>query len=113
MNNSSKSSYTYYDLEEFLADYGSTFGLDAFSLYPFTIVSLSGFVLNVFSWLVFLDAEFNEIPLKKYMRVYTSTNSILCFFSDIKLCLQHQSVQLVGKLFLGASLHQLCMCAGV
>jgi hypothetical protein len=57
--------------------------LDSLYLYLNTIVSGIGFILNILSFAVFMDKEF-DIPLYRYLRVYTINSAVGClFFSSL------------------------------
>lgn len=76
-----QSSQYYYDIDEILRTYGSTVELDNLNLYPFTIVSAVGVVLNLFTCLVYRQSEFRVISVYQYFFVYAVTNIVLCLFS--------------------------------
>jgi hypothetical protein len=73
--------YSYMTMDEVLTLYGSTWALDYLNLYFYTIVSIVGFVLSMFSLVIFQDDEFS-LPLYAYLRVY-SINNILGSFINI------------------------------
>jgi hypothetical protein len=81
MNNlSSNGTIEYPTLDEVLTAYGSTWALDYINLYGYTFVSISGFILSIFSYVIFLDDEFN-IPLYAYLRVYCINNILSAFIT--------------------------------
>lgn len=81
MENSSEimnETYTYYTLEQILEYYGSTPFLDTFNLYPFTIVAVLSVLLNTASFIIFMQRDFDTLPLYTYLRVYSFNNIIYC-----------------------------------
>jgi hypothetical protein len=75
-NNISNNSVVYYTLDELLTSNGSTWYLDYFNMYLVTIVSILGFLLNLFSLVIFLDKEFQTdlyVLLLLYVLVRTCT----------------------------------------
>lgn len=78
--NFSDNSQNYYDLEQILIDHGSLLPLDIFNLYPYLLVSVLGFLLSLFSFIVFQSDKF-KIPFYEYMRVYTLNGTIACLVS--------------------------------
>lgn len=73
---------SYDSLDDILSNYGSNIYLDTFNLYPFTIISILAFLTSSFSLLVFMNsAEFDNIRLFVYLRVYSANNMVLCFLN--------------------------------
>jgi hypothetical protein len=69
-------------LDFLLTTYGSDLYLDNFNLYPFTVISVIGFILNILSYIIFSLSEFKNNKLYSYLRVY-SINSVIMFFISI------------------------------
>jgi hypothetical protein len=81
MNSSNaSSSYFYYSLDELLTAHGSTWILDNLNLYLFVIFGIVGALLNLFAFVIFLDAEFT-VALYGYLRVFTLNNIVMCLVS--------------------------------
>jgi hypothetical protein len=78
--NSSTYYYYYYTIDYLLASYGSTWFLDNFNLYCFTLLGGIGIILNIYSFIIFLHREFN-IPLYKYLQVYVINNFVMCLLN--------------------------------
>lgn len=55
--------------------------LDYFNLYPFTVISVLGFALNLGSYVIFNHREFHNMALYSFFRSYCLNNSLLCFLS--------------------------------
>lgn len=72
----------YYDLESLLVSFGSIYPLDCFNFYVYLITSISGFVLSVFSFWVFMHKDQFDIAMYDYMRVKTLNSACQCFFSS-------------------------------
>lgn len=77
-NVSNSSSYYYYSLEDVLKTYGSTEFLDTFNLFPFTLIAIVSFLLNCLCFVVFMQKDFDILPLYTYLRVYSFANIMLC-----------------------------------
>jgi hypothetical protein len=69
MNSTNLSYYISYDAL-FLVAAGSTWIMDALYLYPYTIMNSVGVILNLLSFTVFCDKEF-DTPLFFFLKVYT------------------------------------------
>ncbi len=75
--NQSSSYYYYYTVDALFTYHGSTWILDNLNLYLITLVSTLAFILNILSFVVFFDKEFN-INLYSYLWVYTANNILTC-----------------------------------
>lgn len=78
--NQSDESYSY-NLDELLTTYGSTPFLDNLNLYPFTIFSALGLLLNLFTCFVYRQHEFRAVSIYQFFFIYAVTNVVLCLFS--------------------------------
>jgi hypothetical protein len=67
-------------LDVWLVAFGSTWILDILNLYPYSILSILGIILSSFALAIFQDEEFN-IPLYKYLRIYTTNSIVNCVLS--------------------------------
>lgn len=79
-SNETDESYYYYNLDEFLTQYGSTYALEAFNFYPFIVVSVLGLILNGLAGYIFSTRAF-ESKLYVYLRVYCVNNMLMCFLN--------------------------------
>lgn len=71
-----------YSLEYVLARTGSSIPLDCLYLYLNTSVSVIGVIFNIICLLVLtLGAEFKNVTLYKYLRVYTANSLLICLAS--------------------------------
>jgi hypothetical protein len=83
--NYSDTNYTIYEFDSFESLFLLAFGAnrlqDYLYLYMLTPIAAIGFILNMLSFVVFMDKEFDKVPFFSYLRVYTVNSSVLMLFA--------------------------------
>jgi hypothetical protein len=67
-------------LDDLFYAFGQTLLLNGLNFYPFVIFGSFGFILNIFSFIIFQQTEFNT-PLYQYLKVYSINSAQVCFFA--------------------------------
>ena len=76
-NNNSFSGY-FLPKEIWFEIFGSSILLDSLYVYVYAPLCLSGFLLNLLSYFIFLKKDFQTLSLFSYLRVYSISSSMIC-----------------------------------
>jgi hypothetical protein len=83
--NYSDTNYTIYEFDSFESLFLLAFGADRLQdclyVYMLTPIAIIGFILNMLSFVVFMDKEFDKVPFFSFLRVYTVNSAVLLLFA--------------------------------